>query len=140
MRRFHLITVLVVALLGGVAALAIAGGWEPNRGLDLQGGLEVVLEAQALPGSEITDSDLDRSIEIMRSRVDKLGVAEPEIRKQPPNQIIIELPGIKDPERAAELVGQTAQLAVLRPRGRPGARRRSRRRASRSRASLSTRF
>ena len=110
MRRFHLIAVLVVALLGGVVALAITGGWAPNRGLDLQGGLEVVLEAQAPPGSEITDSDLDRSIEIMRSRVDKLGVAEPEIRKQPPNQIIIELPGIKDPERAAELVGQTAQL------------------------------
>lgn len=110
MRRYHLITVLVVALLGGVAALAITGGWKPNRGLDLQGGLEVVLEAQAPPGREITDDDLDRSIEIMRSRVDKLGVAEPEIRKQPPNQIIIELPGIKDPERAAELVGQTAQL------------------------------
>jgi SecD/SecF fusion protein len=107
-RRYHLIVVLVVALLGGVVALAIAR--EPKLGLDLQGGLEVVLEAQAPPGQEVTDEDLDRSISIIRNRIDKIGVAEPELRKQPPNQIIIELPGLKDPEAAAELIGKTAQL------------------------------
>ena len=107
-RRNHLIVVLVVALIGGVAALAIAR--EPRLGLDLQGGLEVVLEAEAPPGQQVTDDDLDRSISIIRNRIDKIGVAEPELRKQPPNQIIIELPGLKDPEAAAELIGKTAQL------------------------------
>jgi SecD/SecF fusion protein len=107
-RRNHLIVVLVVALVGAVAALAVVR--EPKLGLDLQGGLEVVLQAEAPPGQQVTDDDLDRSISIIRNRIDKIGVAEPELRKQPPNQIIIELPGLKDPEAAAALIGKTAQL------------------------------
>jgi SecD/SecF fusion protein len=107
-RRYHLIVVLIVALLGGVVALAI--NREAKLGLDLQGGLEVVLEAEAPPGRQVTEEDLDRSISIIRNRIDKIGVAEPELRKQPPNQIIIELPGLRDPEKAAELIGKTAQL------------------------------
>ncbi len=108
MRRYHLITLLILALIGGVAALAITRS--PVLGLDLQGGLEVVFEAKAPEGQELTEEGLDRSVEIMRNRVDRLGVAEPEIRKQPPNQIAIELPGVSDPARAAALIGSTAQL------------------------------
>jgi SecD/SecF fusion protein len=108
MRRFHLILVLVLAVLGGVVALALTRS--PVLGLDLQGGLEVVLEAQAEPGQEVTEADLDRSVEIMRSRIDKLGVSEPEIRKQGSDQIVIELAGVHDQARAAELIGKTAQL------------------------------
>jgi SecD/SecF fusion protein len=107
-RRYHLITLVIVALLGAVAALAVTRS--PVLGLDLQGGLEVVFEAKAPEGEEVTDEGLDRAVEIMRSRVDRFGVAEPEIRKQPPNQIAIELAGVSDPERAAELIGSTAQL------------------------------
>ncbi|HVY60531.1 MAG TPA: hypothetical protein VHF22_02710, partial [Planctomycetota bacterium] len=108
MRRYHLIILVVIALMGGVAALAVTKS--PVLGLDLQGGLEVVLQAEAPPGKEVTQEDLDRSIEIMRSRVDKLGVSEPEIRKQGPNQIVIQLAGVHDPARAAEIIGKTAQL------------------------------
>jgi SecD/SecF fusion protein len=108
MRRFHLILVLVLVVLGGVVALAATRS--PVLGLDLQGGLEVVLEAQAPPGQEVTEEDLDRSVEIMRDRIDKLGVSEPEIRKQGENQIVIELAGVHDQGRAAELIGKTAQL------------------------------
>ena len=79
-------------------------------GLDLQGGLEVVLEAEAPPGEEVTEEDLDRSVEIIRNRIDKIGAREPELRTQPPNQIIVQLPGLDDPDKAAELIGQTAQL------------------------------
>jgi SecD/SecF fusion protein len=107
-RRYHLIILLIVALLGGVVALALTRS--PVLGLDLQGGLEVVLQAEAPPGREITDDDLDRSIEIMRKRVDRLGVAEPEIRKQGDDQIVIELAGVSDPATAAALIGKTAQL------------------------------
>ena len=67
-------------------------------GLDLQGGLEVVLKRYR-PGSQLTDDDLDRSVDIMRNRIDKLGVAEPELRKQGSDQIVIQLAGVTDPRR-----------------------------------------
>src|SRR5687767_16041025 len=49
----------------------------------------------------------------MRNRVDKLGVSEPEIRTQGDNQIVIQLPGIQDPQAAAEIIGTTAQLELF---------------------------
>jgi len=107
--RRHLIILLAVAgVLAGVVVLGFLR--QPTLGLDLQGGLEVVLEAKAPRGREVTKEDIDRSIEIMRERVDKIGVAEPEIRSLGQNQIGIELPGVHDSGRAAEIVGQTAQL------------------------------
>jgi SecD/SecF fusion protein len=115
-RRNYLILVgLIAAALVGVTAMAIPGSpihQKPNLGLDLQGGLEVVLKAVPPKGRPLSQSDLDRSISIMRNRVDKLGVSEPEIRKQGKDQIVIELPGIKDPEAAAALIGKTARLEL----------------------------
>jgi SecD/SecF fusion protein len=107
-RRYLLILVAVLGALVGVAALSLSR--TPTLGLDLQGGLEVVLQAEAPEGQQINDEGMDRAIEIMRQRVDKLGVAEPEIRQQGSNQILIELPGVRDAGRAAEIVGTTAQL------------------------------
>ncbi|MFN8188236.1 MAG: protein translocase subunit SecD [Gaiellales bacterium] len=108
MRRYHLIIVLVVALLGAAVALALTRS--PVLGLDLQGGVEIVLEAQAPAGEEITKDALDRSVSIIRNRVDRIGVSEPEIRTQGEDQIVIELAGVDDPERAAQIVGKTAEL------------------------------
>ena len=71
-----------------------------------------MLEAQPPAGHELTKEDLDRSVEIMRNRVDKLGVSEPEIRKQSNNQIVIQLPDVHDQDQAAEIIGQTAQLEL----------------------------
>jgi SecD/SecF fusion protein len=108
LRRYLWILLGLVAVLVGVAVLAFFRS--PTLGLDLQGGLELVLQAQAPQGREITDEDLDRSVEIIRSRVDKLGVSEPEIRRQGTNQIAVALAGVFNPARAAEIVGKTAQL------------------------------
>jgi SecD/SecF fusion protein len=108
LRRYLLILAAIFAAVGGVVALALFK--TPTLGLDLQGGLEVVLQAKAPRGREITQEDLDRSIEIMRQRVDKTGVAEPVITRQGSDQIVVELAGVHDAARAAELVGQTAQL------------------------------
>ncbi|MBA2614466.1 MAG: protein translocase subunit SecD [Actinobacteria bacterium] len=108
MRRYLLILLAVVGALAGVAALSLFRS--PTLGLDLQGGLEVILQAEAPRGQEVDEPGMDRSIEIMRSRIDKLGVAEPEIRQQGTDQIIVELPGVHDAGRAAEIVGTTAQL------------------------------
>ncbi len=62
-----------------------------RKGLDLQGGLEVVLKAVPPKGHKLTADDMSRSLSIMRNRVDKLGVSEPDIRLQAPNQIVIAL-------------------------------------------------
>jgi SecD/SecF fusion protein len=115
-RNSFLVLGLLVAALVGVALLAIPGSpinKSPTLGLDLQGGLEVTLQAVPPPNRELTEEDLDRSVEIMRNRVDKLGVSEPEIRKQDPDQIVIQLPGVSDPEAAAEIIGTTAQLELF---------------------------
>jgi SecD/SecF fusion protein len=106
---------LLVAALFGVALMAIPASplhQKATLGLDLQGGLEVTLKAVPPPDRELTKDDLDRSVDIMRNRVDKLGVTEPEIRTQGDDQIVIQLPGVSDPEAAAEIIGTTAQLEL----------------------------
>ncbi len=115
-RAAVLVVALVAAALVGVALLAIPGSpleQRPTLGLDLQGGLEVTLQAVPPHDRKLTKEDLDRSVSIMRSRVDKLGVAEPEIRTQGSDQISIQLPGVKDPAAAAQIIGKTAQLELF---------------------------
>jgi SecD/SecF fusion protein len=116
-RKTSLIVVgFLTAALVGVVLLAMPGSplhKSPTLGLDLQGGLEVTLQAVPPPDRELTEQDLDRSVDIMRNRVDKLGVTEPEIRKQGSDQIVIQLPGVKDPEAAAAIIGKTAQLELF---------------------------
>jgi preprotein translocase subunit SecD len=110
------VVALVSAALVGVALLAVPGSpleQRPTLGLDLQGGLEVTLQAVPPKDRKLTKEDLDRSVSIMRSRVDKLGVAEPEIRTQGSDQISIQLPGVKDPAAAAGIIGKTAQLELF---------------------------
>ncbi|HEY6016987.1 MAG TPA: protein translocase subunit SecD, partial [Gaiellaceae bacterium] len=115
-RRSHLtLFALILVALVGVAFLAAPGSpvqKKPTLGLDLQGGLEVVLQAVTPKGHKLTQADLDRSVGIMRNRVDKLGVSEPEIRKQGNNQIVIELAGVHDPRKAAAIIGKTAKLEL----------------------------
>jgi SecD/SecF fusion protein len=115
-RRTSILVVgLLVAALLGVALLAVPGSparQKPTLGLDLQGGLEVTLQAVPPPDRDLTEDDLNRSVDIMRNRVDKLGVTEPEIRTQGDDQIVIQLPGVKDPAAAAEIIGTTAQLEL----------------------------
>jgi len=115
-RRTSFIVVgLLAAALVGIVLVAIPGSplhQKPTLGLDLQGGLEVTLQAVPPPDRDLTEEDLNRSVDIMRNRVDKLGVTEPEIRTQGNDQIVIQLPGVSDPEAAAEIIGTTAQLEL----------------------------
>jgi len=115
-RRSHLILLgILLAVLAAAAAIAVPGSplhRSPVLGLDLQGGLEVVLEARPVKGEELTEEDLDRSSEIIRDRIDRLGVSEPEVRKLGENQIGIQLAGVFDRERATEIIGKTAKLEL----------------------------
>ncbi|MPY93274.1 MAG: protein translocase subunit SecD [Acidimicrobiia bacterium] len=98
-------TGLTVAMLVGVLAV----GWKPLLGLDLQGGISVVLRPR--PGTESQDlgDRIDQAMAIIRNRVDALGVAEPDINRQG-DTIVVQLPGVKDQQRVLELVGTTAEL------------------------------
>ena len=113
-RRSHLLLVLLILVgLIGVAAIALPQSpayKKPILGLDLQGGLEVVLEAVPPENRQLRSSDIRRSETIIRNRIDKLGVAEPEVRRQAENQISVQLAGVKNADRARELIGKTAQL------------------------------
>lgn len=98
-----LVAFLVVSIGAFVAVLAL--GYKPLLGLDLQGGVSVVLQ----PANEVPSDQLDQAIDIIRSRVDALGVAEPDISRQG-NTILVQLPGVDNQTRALDLVGQTAEL------------------------------
>ncbi len=80
-------------------------------GLDLQGGIHVVLRVKLEELDKAAQEDaVERAIQIIRNRVDGLGVAEPQIQKQGNDRIIVDLPGYTDASRAEELIGQTALL------------------------------
>jgi SecD/SecF fusion protein len=115
-RRSHLILMgLILAALLGAALLAIPGSplhKKPVLGLDLQGGTEVVLKAVPPKGQQVTSSGMDTAQSVMRRRVDKLGVTEPEIRKQGNDQMVIELAGV-NPDRAEQVIGKTARLELF---------------------------
>ncbi len=104
-RKIWLPLVFIVLLAGGGIIATLVSGNSPELGLDLQGGVSVVL----MPTSDADDEQLDQTLDIIRDRVDALGVAEPEITRQG-GAIVVQLPGVKNRDRALELVGQTAEL------------------------------
>ena len=110
MRRKLLITLIATVLvsISLVAGNLIAGN-KPSLGLDLQGGASVTLE----PKGDYDTVALDVAVEIIRARVDSIGVAEPEIIRQG-STVVINLPGVKDQQRALEIVGRTGEV-LLRP-------------------------
>lgn len=79
-------------------------------GLDLRGGATVLLQAKDNPSDPLNDEKMERAVVTIRERVDSLGVAEPTIVRQGSNRIEVQLPEVKDSQRALEVIGQTAQL------------------------------
>jgi SecD/SecF fusion protein len=108
-RRRNLLVILLVLGLLAVSAAVIAA--KPTRlGLDLKGGVELVYQGEPTPQSKVTPEAIDRAIDIMRERVDALGVSEPEIQRLGGNQVSVGLPDVKNAQRAIDQVGTTAQL------------------------------
>ncbi|QGT99907.1 Protein translocase subunit SecD [Candidatus Syntrophocurvum alkaliphilum] len=106
---------LLAAVLIVVLGVLVYYTYEPviedvNLGLDLQGGLHVVLEAQEIEGQELQEDTITKSIGILRQRVDGLGVTEPNLYPQGDDRIVIELAGVDDPEEAVNILINTAQL------------------------------
>src|SRR2546421_837784 len=106
----------ILAAIVGAVLLAVPGSpihRKPILGLDLQGGLEVVLKAVPPKGEKVTPDGMTTAQSIIQNRIDKLGVSSPEVRKQGLNQIVVELAGVHDPAKAAALIGKTAQLMMF---------------------------
>ena len=109
-RRRNIFVLLVVAGLV-LASLFVIFTKPTKLGLDLRGGVELVYQAQPTPQQPVVNQEaLDRAIDVMRERVDRLGVAEPEIQRSGSNQISVALPDVDNAERAVQQVGQVAQL------------------------------
>lgn len=102
--------VLALALVGVAAAVALTSS--PRLGLDLSGGTQIVLETRDAPGVTADAAATDRTLQVLRQRVDALGVAEPTLARSGENRIIVELPGLTDPAEAAATLGRTAQLSM----------------------------
>ena len=127
---FILLLVLGLVLGSLVVVVGIPGAVKSKKtvlGLDLKGGVELVYQGLPSPQTpHVTPDALQRAVDIMRSRVDQLGVAEPEIQTTGNNLITVGLPNVSDTARAEREVGSTAQLAfydweanALTPSGQP---------------------
>ena len=71
-----------------------------KQGLDLQGGTHIVLEAEDAGENKVTDDAVERARQILERRINEMGLAEPLIQREGKKRIIIELPGVKDPDQA----------------------------------------
>jgi len=99
----------VLLVLGVAGWLAVT---RPARlGLDLRGGTQIVLETKDGPNQRVDDDTVARTLEVLRRRVDQLGVAEPTLQRSGARRVLVELPGVYDPEEAVRVIGRTAQLA-----------------------------
>ncbi|HEY5485074.1 MAG TPA: protein translocase subunit SecD [Candidatus Cryosericum sp.] len=111
-----LILVIVVAIVAGVinyqGLIAKNPKLVPKLGLDLSGGVRIVLEAQDTEGVKATSEAIDAAVVVIDKRVNALGVSEAIAVREGPNskRIVVELPGWEDPERAKEIIGKTALL------------------------------
>lgn len=85
-----------------------------NQGLDIQGGLSVVLTAQGTDGHEVTQEDMEKSRAIIESRVNALGASEATVQVQGTDQILVQIPGLSDTETALETIGKTGKLEFAR--------------------------
>ena len=108
-------------LLLALCAILVIGSWvlfvppdkKITQGLDIKGGISVILTAKPAEGKTLTSDDMDRAELIVRNRVDKLGASETSIQRQGSTQIVVELPGITNPKEALDVIGSTGQLEFV---------------------------
>ncbi|WP_329296508.1 protein translocase subunit SecD [Streptomyces pseudovenezuelae] len=100
----------LVALAAVALSLYVALTVPVHLGLDLRGGTQIVLETRPTADTDADSETTDRTVEVLRGRIDALGVAEPTIARSGSDRIVVELPGVQDPRKAADVLGRTAQL------------------------------
>lgn len=110
--RTNLVFFVLLAILLPVASVLFLARWETylRKGLDLEGGVYVLLEATSAGDEDVDHDAIQRAMTIIRNRIDELGVVEPVLQREGERRIRIELPGIEDQAQAMEVIGRTAQL------------------------------
>ncbi len=106
--RWRLGIVAAVVVVALIAIFPIKG--RINLGLDLKGGAHIVLQAKESGSNKVTEDSINKLLAVLRNRIDQYGVAEPVIQRQGADRVIVDLPGIQDPNAALELIGKTAFL------------------------------
>ena len=111
MGRGKLVASLIafIVAVGALWGTILVMGLTPQLGLDLQGGVSIILAPE--PGQQVDEGVLDQTVGIIRNRIDQLGVAEPEIARQG-ETVQVQLPGVADQQQAEEVIGRTAQLQM----------------------------
>ena len=128
MRKQNLRMLALIALITAVSIWMIipasaldVGGYKTEhpirQGLDLQGGLQVTLEARPPSGGSVDSGTLEGTRNTLERRVNGLGVSEPLIQTRGDNQIVVELPGIENPDQAVDVLRETALLEIIYPNG-----------------------
>ena len=108
--EFGKFLIIALAIIGGFCVYISPLSNSIKQGLDLQGGTHVVLQAVDTPELKVDDDAVNRSVKVIERRVNELGLTEPVIQRQGKDRIIVELPGVKDPEKAIAMLGRTAML------------------------------
>jgi SecD/SecF fusion protein len=101
----------VLALVVLACSIAVVLTRPPKLGLDLRGGTQLVLQTHDSPTVKADAAATDETVEVLRRRVDSLGVSEPTLTRSGTNRIIIELPGVQDAAEAERVIGRTGQLS-----------------------------
>jgi preprotein translocase subunit SecD len=113
-RRNNVIVLALVVVLLGVAAYFIFFNQPVTQstqlGLDLQGGVSAQLKGSQTGGGNVTRDEMQQAADLIRQRIDRLGVAEPDVRVQSEDQIVVQIPGVKNPDEVIKIIGSTAQL------------------------------
>ena len=113
-RRNIWFLILTTLLVIGSIAMFYPPNERINQGLDIQGGLSVVLTAHSTDDSEITNEDMEASRSIIENRVNALGASEASVQVQGTNQILVQIPGLSDTETALSVIGKTGKLEFAR--------------------------
>jgi len=121
--RLNLIVLVIFIIIVGLAVWSILSN-PVKLGLDLKGGTQVILKAtqlqqaadsstsstEASSSSSVSSDAIDKAMLIILNRIDKLGISEPLVTKDYSNNVVVQLPGVDDPDKAVEVIGKTAQL------------------------------
>ena len=113
-RRNVWLLVLTTLLVVVSAVLFTPPNEKINQGLDIQGGLSVVLTAKSTDGEPVTPEDMEKSRAIIESRVNALGASEATVQEQGTDQILVQIPGLSDTEEALATIGRTGSLEFAR--------------------------
>ncbi|MBM3246241.1 MAG: protein translocase subunit SecD [Candidatus Omnitrophica bacterium] len=110
-RRLIYKIIFILAIIGVCAYFTFPLNKRINLGLDLKGGMHLVLRVDTRALSpEAREDAVDRALEVIRNRIDEFGVREPSIQKQGEDEVVVQLPGVANRDRAIELIGKTALL------------------------------